>query len=183
MTVFSETYTEDIARILRDGGVGILRTDTIYGIVARADDPAAVQRIYELKRRAPEKPPISLIGSTDQLRDTYDDMTSNALDQVWPGKNTVILPSENAPEWLSRGTGTISYRLPAKAELRELITATGPLIAPSANPEGQEPAMTIAEAKAYFGDAVDFYVDEGAVTDNTPSKLFRLHGQVFERLR
>lgn len=183
MTVLSKTYTDDIARILRDGGVGILLTDTIYGIVARADDPKAVQRVYELKRRTPSKPPISLIADVAQLRDDYDQTTLRSLETVWPGKNTVILPTTTAPEWLTRGTGTISYRLPAKEPLRRLITATGTLIAPSANPEGMEPAVTIEAARAYFGDAVDFYVDEGEVTDNTPSNVYRLNGQEFEQLR
>jgi len=53
------------------------------------------------------------------------------------------------------------------------LKTTGPLIAPSANPEGQTPASTINDAVAYFGDAVDFYVDGGTVTNNEPSKLIR----------
>jgi L-threonylcarbamoyladenylate synthase len=183
VAVICKIYTEEVAGILRRGGVGILLTDTIYGIVALADEHAAVQRIYELKQRTPSKPPISLIGDINQLRDTYDEPTLAAVRLLWPGKNTVILPTNTAPEWLTRGTNSISYRLPAKEELRRLILATGPLVAPSANPEGQEPAVTIEEARAYFGDAVDFYIDEGRVTDNTPSKLFRLKGVGFERLR
>jgi L-threonylcarbamoyladenylate synthase len=183
MSIVREKYTDEIVDILRSGGVGILLTDTIYGIVALAENEAAVQRIYELKKRTPSKPPISLIGSVGQLRDAYDEPILSVVRQLWPGKNTVILPSHTAPEWLTRGTDSISYRLPEKHELRQLILETGPLIAPSANPEGQEPPVTIEAAREYFGDTVDFYVDEGHVADNTPSRLFRFDGQGFERLR
>lgn len=66
--------------------------------------------------------------------------------------------------------------MPADEGLRELLRQTGPLIAPSANPEGAPPARTISEAEAYFGDGVDIYVDGGEVPlDINPSRLLRLH--------
>lgn len=183
MTVYSSEFNDEIAGILLNGGIGVIRTDTIYGIVAKADDEAAVNRVFSVKRRTPTKPPISLISSTDQLFDEYDQSVLNRLAELWPGKNTVILPAKIAPEWLMRGTQSVSYRLPNHAQLLKLIEKTGPLIAPSANPEGEEPAYNIDMAKAYFGDEVDFYVDGGTVTDNTPSNLYRLLPDGMEQLR
>lgn len=183
MSLYANEFTDEIISLIAGGGIGVLRTDTLYGIVARAADRDAVERVFAAKTRTPSKPPISLIGSTGQLFDEYDAATLDRLNEYWPGKNTLILPSEHAPEWLTRGSGSISYRLPADERLRALIAKTGPLIAPSANPEGQPPAMTIKEAKAYFGDAVDFYVDGGTVTDDAPSKLFRMLPDGWERLR
>jgi len=183
MTVYSSEFTDEIARILNEGGIGVVRTDTIYGIVAKADNEAAVDRVFSVKRRTPTKPPISLISSMSQLFDTYEQPVLDRLKELWPGKNTVILPSTTAPEWLMRGTNSVSYRLPNSPALLGLIEKTGPLVAPSANPEGEEPATSIAMAKEYFGDEVDFYVDGGRVGDNTPSRLYRLLPEGLERLR
>lgn len=104
--------------------------------------------------------------------------------EVWPGKVSVIMPSVNAPIWIRRDNNSVAYRLPANAELRDLIAKTGPLIAPSANPEGYKPAMNIDEAYDYFGDGVDAYVDGGYVLDDTPSQLLLVRDDgTVERLR
>lgn len=183
MTVYSDSFDETITRLLLEGGVGVLRTDTLYGIVARADDEAAVERVYRVKTRTPNKSPIILIASTAQMFDKYDQATTKRVQEVWPGKTSVILPSIAAPDWLTRGNRSLAYRIPDNDALRALLAKTGPLIAPSANPEERPPAMDIDEAKAYFGDSVDFYVDHGKVSDDTPSALYRLHASSMERLR
>ena len=74
--------------------------------------------------------------------------------------------------------------MPALDELQLLVRSTGPLIAPSANPQGMQPAMNVRDARYYFTDKVDFYVDGGTVDDPQPSRLVRLKsdGEV-ERLR
>ncbi len=183
MTVFSNQRDDAIAALLVEGKIGVLRTDTLYGVIGRADSQAAVERIYEVKGRTPTKSPIVLISSVEELWDTYDAETLRRLGELWPGKNSVILPSTAAPAWITRGNGSVAYRVPGDEALRAFLKMTGPLAAPSANPEGEPPAMTIAEARAYFGDAVDFYVDGGEVTDSAPSKLYRLHQSGLERLR
>jgi len=169
---------------LRAGSIGVIRTDTLYGLVAAALNPEAVERVYTAKGRTPSKSPIVLIGSLDQLIDEYDKTTLSHIGELWPGKNSVILPSAHGPEWLTRGNASIAYRLPADEQLRAVLKQTGPLIAPSANPEGEPPAKTIQEAYDYFGDTVDFYVDGGEIGDEMPSKLWRLqeNGEL-ERLR
>lgn len=165
---------------LRTGGVAVLKTDTLYGLVGPADNHAAVAKIYKLKQRNPSKSLIVLIANTEQL---FDQAAVDLTDK-WPGPNSVILASPSAPDWLKNADGTVAYRLPADDSLRRLIAQTGPLVAPSANLEGRPPAQTIAEAQAYFGDNVDVYVDEGRVpADQPPSKLWRLSGANWERLR
>ena len=72
----------------------------------------------------------------------------------------MILPLAKPNEklaYLHRGTDTLAFRLPANVSLRNLLKKTGPLIAPSANPEGQKPARTAAAAKKYFCGQIDFY--------------------------
>lgn len=184
MTVFADSFNDSIVSLVKEGGIGVIRTDTLYGIVGRADNELAVERMYEVKGRTPTKPPIVLISSIDQLLDEYDGVTIDQLGRLWPAKTSVILPAIKAPAWLTRGSGSLAYRIPDDQQLRDLLAKTGPLIAPSANPEGEHPAMSINEAQAYFGDEIDFYVDGGMVTDDTPSKLYRLQSDGgMERLR
>lgn len=183
MTLYSDTFDDAIVRLLKEGGIGVLRTDTLYGIVARATDEKAVDRIYTVKQRAPQKSPILLIASLDQLLDTYDQQVLDRVNELWPGRTSIILPSSTAPDWLTRGNESLAYRIPDNEALREMLEKTGPLVAPSANPEGQQPAMDIHEAVNYFGDEVDFYVDHGRVFDNSPSALYRLKNPGWERLR
>lgn len=162
----------------------MLRTDTLYGVVAKADDEAAVRRVYALKGRDDDKSPIVLIATVDQVFDELSPGHQEYVGKVWPGPVSVIVPSRQAPTWIRRGNDSVAYRMPANDELRDLLAATGPLIAPSANPQGMQPAMNIREAKYYFGENVDFYVDQGTVESREPSRLMRLepNGEV-TRLR
>ena len=92
------------------------------------------------------------------------DSKLDSLDGYWPGPNTIVLPCKGEKfEYLHRGTETLAFRVPDKSELIELIQRVGPLIAPSANIEGENPAETIEEAKEYFGDAVSCYKDGGKI--------------------
>jgi len=184
MKRFTTVSDPQVTTLLRSGAIGVIRTDTLYGIVCLADDEQAVDRIYQLKDRSEHKSPIVLIASTEQLYDDPSAETLNHLDALWPGPVSIILPSQQAPKWLRRENDSIAYRLPAPDELQKLISRTGRLIAPSANPEAHVPAMSIDEAYDYFGDSVDFYVDEGLVEDDRPSKLIRINqdGSI-ERLR
>ncbi len=176
---------EEIARILRQGGVGVLATDTLYGVVGRALDERVVERIYELKSRRPEKPFIILIADFAGLEHFGIKLTEEEkrrLGEFWPGPVSVILPcADDRFAYLHRGTKSLAFRLPDKPELRELLRETGPLVAPSANPEGQPPATSIEEAKRYFADGVDFYLQ--GETGTRPSRLIRLLDGDIEILR
>lgn len=183
MTFFAQSFSPEIVGSLTSGGIGVIRTDTIYGLVAQANDQRAVEKIYKVKSRSLDKSCIVLIASINQLFDSYDPQVIARLERLWPGKNSIILPSETAPEWLARDNHSVAYRLPNDESLRALIEQTGPLVAPSANPEGLAPALSIEAAKRYFGDTVDFYVDGGEVNDDTPSRLYRMWPERLERLR
>jgi L-threonylcarbamoyladenylate synthase len=159
---------------LNDGGVVVIPTDTIYGIVARTTDKQAVERIYRLRGRAPEKPCIILIAEAWQVSDAslWTDIHRQLTEKYWPGALSLVTPTtDKTPEYLHRGTHTLAYRIPDYPDLRKLLSATGPLIAPSANREGDLPATTLAEAQAYFGDTVDGYVDGGSLANHQPSTV------------
>lgn len=164
-----------IVAMLQAGKVGVIRTDTLYGLVCQAGNEQAVERVYRLKGRDDHKSPVVLVASIGQLFDVPTDIEKMTLEEHWPGKVSVILSSQEAPVWIRRDNASVAYRLPDDEKLRKLLFATGPLIAPSANPQGESPAMDIAEAKAYFGAEVDFYIDGGRVGDALPSRLLRVN--------
>lgn len=159
---------------LNSGGVVVLPSDTVYGIMARADDLQAVERLYRLRGRAPEKPFIILVADRWQITDTepWTDEHRKLAGTYWPGPLSLVAPtSDKTPQYLHRGTHTLAYRIPDDAALRKLLSATGPLVAPSANPENRPTATTLAEAHAYFDDQVDGYVDGGRIADHAPSTV------------
>ena len=177
---------ENIAAIISSGGVGVLPTDTLYGLVGSALNPDVVDRIYELKRRDPKKPLIVLISdiaSLEQFGVLLSDQLAKQLESYWPGPYSIILPTiDDQFEYLSRGKDTIAFRLPQKQELIDLITITGPLVAPSANVEGLPPATTIESARRYFGTDIDFYVDDGEL-DGKASTLIEFDGEEVHTIR
>ncbi len=175
MRVFYSLAEPELHQCLAAGGVAIVRTDTLYGMVACAANEQAVEKVYELKHRAHHKSSIVLISSLDQLYDTPNQDQLKFLGSVWPGPVSVVLASSHAPLWIRRDNGSVAYRMPAHPELQALVQQVGPLIAPSANPEGEPPAANIKQATSYFGDGVDAYVDGGDVVDASASTLLRLY--------
>ncbi len=165
------------AEILKAGEVAVIPTDTLYGIVALTGSSKAVERVYFLRKRSPDKPVIILIGSYSQLEDFVDipDTSEKYLQSVWPGQISVILPcNKKEYAYLHRGTNSLAFRMPADEALQKLLLSTGPLIAPSANIEGMPSATNIEEAKKYFGENVSVYIDKGELIGN-PSRLVRLN--------
>ncbi len=168
--------------ILKEGGIGVIPTDTLYGLVGQALSQVAVDRIYALKQRPPQKPCIILVSSIEDLEQFGVDLdmeTHEILKELWPGPTSIILPIKaDHLSYLDRGTHTLAFRLPDNIDLVKLLSLTGPLIAPSANPDSQPPAETIDQAQAYFGPHVDFYVDGGR-RNGSPSRLIKLeNGQM-----
>ncbi len=182
------TPISKVIEVLRRGGVGILPTDTLYGMVGAALSKDAVERIYTVRRRNPKKPMIILIGEVNDTAKFGVRLSPDMkilLHRIWPGKVSVILPISPRGTFLSkfsylhRGTKTLAFRLPASKSVRALVRKTGPLIAPSANTEGNPPAKTIRAARKYFGDGVDFYRDGGR-RDSPPSTIIKIkQGKIF----
>lgn len=184
--MFSEyPQNHELISLLKNGGVAVLRTDTLYGIVASANNSAAVERVYAIKGRDASKSCIILL---DDMRSAYgrgDELGVENQQYHSDTPTSFLVDATLAPTWLLRENNDLAYRVPADAAFRQFLTATGPLVAPSANPQGLPPARTVEEAYAYFGEAVDMYIDAGEVPESTPpSRLIRLHGDGrAERLR
>jgi|SRR5690606_31704155 len=165
--------TQEIISHLKSGQIAVIPTDTLYGIVGIASNPNTIDRIYELKHRDPSKASIVLISDVSQL-EQFGISNLPDLSQYWPGPFSILLSCPDPDfAYIHKGTEEIAFRLPDNQQLRDIISQTGPLVAPSANIEGNPPATTIEEAKAYFGDNVE-YLDGGILTGN-PSSLLRIH--------
>jgi L-threonylcarbamoyladenylate synthase len=182
MRKFSKLTIGRAITILRSGGIGVLPTDTIYGIIGSALDKKAVARIYRLRHRHPKKPMIVLIGKVDDLGlfgITVNTKLVGALEEFWPGKFSVVfrIPRRQSLiarlHYLHRGEKSLAFRLPRPLWLRKLLKETGPLVAPSANRQRKPAARTVREAKKIFGKNVDFYLDAGSL-DSPPSTILKI---------
>jgi L-threonylcarbamoyladenylate synthase len=166
------------------GAVGVLPTDTVYGLVARAADEAGVQRLYDLKHRE-GKPGTLIAANIDQLATLgLKARYLKAVEQFWPGAVSVIIPCSNpALAYLHQGKLSLAVRIPDQSELLKLLEQTGPLLTSSANHPSEPVANTVAEAQKYFGDAVDFYIDGGDLSGHKPSTVIRIIDDAIEILR
>jgi L-threonylcarbamoyladenylate synthase len=163
-----------VAKKLLLGGVGVMPSDTIYGLSCLALDKKAVERIYKLKGRDSKKPVIVLISNLQMLDLlSIDKAQAEVIKKYWPGALSVVFPAANSPKWLTRGSGSLAVRWPKNPELCELIDKVGPIVSTSANPENQKPASSIDEAKEYFGNSVGFYIDGGEL-DSEASTIAEL---------
>jgi L-threonylcarbamoyladenylate synthase len=181
MNVIS-TIEEAIASLLA-GGVGVMPTDTVYGLVARAADKAAVKRFYALKHRE-HKPGTVVAVSVAQLVELG--LPERYLDRVkhlWPNPLSVEIPLGGNLAYLHQDTGRQAYRVVADERLRPVLAQTGPLVTTSANQPGKSGATNLGEARDYFGDRVDFYVDGGDLSGRAPSTIIRVSDGGIEVIR
>lgn len=171
--MFRNLGDPELAQLLAGGAVGVLPTDTLYGVVASAYNAASIERLYLARNRPADKACVVLAGSLETVQDwlQVDLAAGEFIKKHWPGPVSIVLPVTAAlPAGIPTFNNTLAVRVPAFAELHALLQKTGPLLAPSANLAGEPPAKNVTEAQAYFGDAVDFYVDGGDLV-NKPSAL------------
>jgi L-threonylcarbamoyladenylate synthase len=171
-------------KLLVDGAIGVIPTDTVYGVVARAADERAVARLYALKSRE-RKPGTLIAAGIDQLEALgLKHRYLKAVEQYWPGAVSVIIPASDPKlAYLHQGKLALAVRIPDDKVLQQLLKVTGPLLTSSANSPGEPTAVTPQEAKDYFGDKVDFYVDGGDLSDREPSTIIRIVDDAVEVLR
>ncbi len=174
-----------IAPMLSIGQIGILPTDTLYGLVGSALRKETVERVFAVRQRDLKKPLIILISSIEDLKlfaVEISQVQEKKLQAIWPGPVSVVLDCKDEKfAYLHPLEKTLAFRLPADERLLQLLKKTGPLVAPSANLPGQPPAQTIAQAKKYFDGKVDFYVD-GGILKAKPSMIVALDKNGEERV-
>lgn len=165
------------ARVLDSGGLVAVPTETVYGLAARADDPAAVARIYAAKGRPGFNPLIVHVLDTAQAAAYVElDSASRALAEThWPGPLTLVLPRRGhaalAPA-VTAGLPTLAVRAPAHPVMRALLEAAEfPLAAPSANRSGFISPTTPAHVLASLDGRIDLVLDGGACAEGLESTI------------
>src|SRR5580704_14413299 len=110
------------SQLLRSGAIGVIPTDTVYGVVARAADQAAVERLYALKKRT-KKPGTIIAASLEQLESLgLKHRYLKAVEQFWPGAVSVIIPvSDPELAYLHEGQFGLAVRLPKGTALQALL--------------------------------------------------------------
>jgi L-threonylcarbamoyladenylate synthase len=147
--------------VLRRGGVIACPTETLVGLLADAENAAAVARVVAIKRRD-EAPIAVLVPSADAVATVAEPLAGRgrALARAhWPGPLTLVVRARaHLPAALVRD-GKVGVRVPGPSPALDLVRAFGgPLTATSANRTGEPAARTIAEARAALGDDVDLYL-------------------------
>ena len=179
--VFRSLDEPAVVQLLMNGAVGVIPTDTVYGVVCRAADAAAVLRLYGIKGRE-RKPGTVIAGSIEQLVELgIKYRYLKAVEQFWPNAVSVEIP--HGLGYLHQGTMRQAFRIPKNDALSALLKKTGPLLTSSANHPGEPTANTVHEAEAYFGKAVDFYVDGGDLSGQVPSTILKIVDDAVEVVR
>lgn len=155
------------ARILRDGGLVAVPTETVYGLAARADNDEAVSRIYGAKGRPDFNPLIVHVASLELARKLADfsDVAEKLAAEHWPGPLTLVLPRRRdagLAEAVTAGLETVAIRMPSHAVMRALLENSGlPIAAPSANRSGFISPTSTAHVLASLDGRIDAVIDGG----------------------
>jgi L-threonylcarbamoyladenylate synthase len=154
------------AQILGRGGLVAFPTETVYGLGANAQNPAAVRRIFELKERPPDHPVIVHLDNPKYLHRWAREVPEAAQKlaaRFWPGPLTMVLPrSENVHDVVTGGQDTVAIRVPSHPMAQQLLTAFGGgIAAPSANRFGHVSATTAQHVADEFGPELPMILDGG----------------------
>ncbi|MEU4086576.1 L-threonylcarbamoyladenylate synthase [Streptomyces aureus] len=179
---------ERAAGVLRAGGLVALPTETVYGLGANAEDPAAVSRIFQVKGRPPSHPLIVHIAAADQLDAWVKEVPATArllAEHFWPGPLTLVLRrGDRVPLEATGGLETVAVRVPDHPVALALLSAFGGgVTAPSANRFGSVSPTTADHVRAELGDAVDFVLDGGSCQVGVESTIVDVTGETPSILR
>jgi L-threonylcarbamoyladenylate synthase len=182
MQIFRSFNEPDLIKLIKEGAVGVMPTDTAYCLVCSASSLQAVERLYTIKHN--EYKPGTLIASDLQqlidlgLKARY----LKPVEHFWPSAISVIVPTAEL-EYLRQGKPGLAVRIPGDEKLRNFLTLTGALLISSATRPGNPIANTVDDAIDYFGDEPDYYVDGGDMSGHQPSTVIRVVDDAIEVLR
>lgn len=169
--------TKDVSAIVslaagRAGFVCAYPTETFYGLGARIDDEAALQRIMRLKGRDAMKGMIVLVADmamAEALAEIHADQRA-LLERFWPGPLSAILPARSGIHPLLCIAGKISLRVSPNADATALVRKLGPITSTSANISGRPPSRSVEEVMQH-NLAIDAILDGGVTPGGAPSTL------------
>ena len=159
------------AKVIRQGGLVVFPTETVYGVAADSRNPKAMERLRTIKKRSADKPFSILISRKETIDDIGKDLDRSIyklIDEFWPGPLTVVVPSKENEK-------TIGVRMPNNTIALNLIKETQlPLAAPSANFENNMPPITCQEALRDLDGLVDIAIEGGRASLGRESSVVDL---------
>ena len=170
-----------VVDLLRRGGAVAVPTDTVYGLVADALRESAVRKLFRIKARSYHKALPVFVRDVAMAKHyaVIDAKVTKLLDELWPGKTTVVLRKKDTiPDAVTGGMRTVGFRIPDHPFIRALTDAyPNPLAETSANISGSEPAGSASEVQNTFHrhiPAPDLLVDGGRIEPAGPSTVLDL---------
>ena len=154
------------AKTIKNGGIVIFPTETVYGIGTNGLDEKAVKKLYEIKKRPLDKPISLLVSSMEMVNQVAKEITDveyKLMEAFFPGPITVILKKkEIVPNVLTANGDTVGIRMPEGKIARKLVEYAGiPIAAPSANISGLPSGTNLNDIKKDFEGKVDYFIDGG----------------------
>ncbi|WP_137886123.1 L-threonylcarbamoyladenylate synthase [Pseudomonas sp. 2FE] len=155
----SSWRVQQVARVVRNGGVIAYPTEAVWGLGCDPWNAEAVERLLALKDRPIDKGLILVADSIRQfdfLLEDFPELWLDRLASTWPGPNTWLVPHQNRlPAWITGQHDSVALRVSGHLLVRELCALTGPLVSTSANPAGRLPARTRLRIQQYFPRQLD----------------------------
>ncbi len=174
--------------IIKNGGIVLFPTETVYGIGANALDNDAVKKIFIAKGRAQDNPLILHISTLDMLDSIAENITTQEyklMENFWPGPFTIILDKKkNVANEATCNGDTVGVRMPSNRIAYELIKRAGvPIAAPSANISGRPSGTKISDIYDELNNKVDYIIDGGECDIGLESTVVRVIGNEVKILR
>lgn len=163
---------EKAVNILKKGGVIAFPTETVFGIGAALDQPAAIRKIFRIKKRPKNKPLQVLVATMEQAKKLgkFNKKALELAEKEWPGPLTlVVYKTRKVPKLVTGGSSKVGLRMPDHKIVLQLIEKCGPLVATSANRSEEKPSLTAKEVKKYLLE-IDFILP-GRVKIGKASKV------------
>ena len=176
------TSVSEAARLLKEGEVVAIPTETVYGLAGNAFEPKALAKIFAAKERPTFDPLIVHIADIAQLTDIAKDIPDSAYrlaEAYWPGPMTIILPKKDCiPDLCTSALPSVAVRFPSHPIAQAIIKESGlPLAAPSANLFKHVSPTTAEHVAAQLADRIAGIVDGGPCSVGVESSIISLVGE------
>lgn len=154
------------AKMLMEGNLVAIPTETVYGLAANALDEAAVKKIFDAKNRPANNPVILHFANKTAILPYVEGLTNDAhklADAFWPGPLTLLLPkTAKVPNLVTAGSNRVAVRVPNHLLTLKLLTKLGfPVAAPSANPSGYISPTLPEHVEKQLGNKVAYILNGG----------------------
>ena len=179
MSRVNQALIKEAVEILKNGGIVIYPTETVYGVGCDPLNREACEKVQRIKKRKDNKPLLLLACSLSQVEDfagKLAEIPQRLADIFWPGPLTMVIkPVKDVPDYLLGRSQGIAFRVTSNPVAASLASEFGrPLTSTSANLTGQTPMLTFEETLNIFGDNADIVLENSESLHGKPSTVVDL---------